>query len=104
MLAGWSRNFHMIKKIKDNLEKLRKKINENNYRYYVLDDPQISDAQYDMDFRQLQALEKAYPEFITADSPTQRVGAMPLKEFAEVQHEVPMLSLEMLLRKRNCCF
>lgn len=76
------------------IQKLREQINEHNYRYYVLDDPTISDAQYDSLFRQLQDLEKAHSELITADSPTQRVGATPLKEFAQVQHEIPMLSIE----------
>jgi DNA ligase (NAD+) len=76
------------------VKKLRQDLNEHNYRYYVLDDPSLSDADYDALFAALQALEKAHPELITPDSPTQRVGAAPSKEFAEVQHEVPMLSLE----------
>jgi DNA ligase (NAD+) len=76
------------------IEKLRQDLNEHNYRYYVLDDPSVSDAEYDQLFIALQALEKAHPEFIIPESPTQRVGAEPAKEFAEVQHEIPMLSLE----------
>jgi len=72
---------------------LRQQLNYHNYRYYVLDDPQIPDAEYDKLFRELQALEHQYPELITPDSPTQRVGAAPLKEFGEVIHAVPMLSL-----------
>jgi DNA ligase (NAD+) len=76
------------------IQKLRQDINEHNYRYYVLDDPSVSDAGYDQLFIALQALEKAHPEFIIPESPTQRVGAEPSKEFAEVQHEVAMLSLE----------
>lgn len=73
---------------------LREELNEHSYRYHVLDDPRISDAEYDQLFQGLQQLEKEHPQWITADSPTQRVGAAPLKEFAEVKHTVPMLSLE----------
>lgn len=79
---------------KEKLDHLREQINEHNYRYYVLDDPLISDAEYDVLFQQLKSIEAQYPELITPDSPTQRVGAAPLKEFAEVKHTVPMLSLE----------
>ena len=78
----------------DKIEKLREKLNEHNYRYYVLDDPSITDAEYDRLFRQLQELEASNPELITSDSPTQRVGAAPLKKFAEIKHVVPMLSLD----------
>ncbi|MBX3708865.1 MAG: NAD-dependent DNA ligase LigA [Gammaproteobacteria bacterium] len=76
------------------LEKLRQQINEHNYRYYVLDDPLISDAEYDQLFQKLNVLESEFPHLVTSDSPTQRVGAAPLKEFTKVQHEIPMLSLE----------
>lgn len=72
---------------------LRQQIQQHNYSYYVLDAPQIPDIEYDRLFRELQQLETEYPELITADSPTQRVGAAPLREFAEVIHTVPMLSL-----------
>jgi len=65
-----------------------------NYQYYVLDDPELPDAEYDRRLRELQELEKEYPELVSPDSPTQRVGAEPLKAFAEVRHEVPMLSLD----------
>ncbi len=74
-------------------KRLREEIETHNYRYYVLDAPTIPDAQYDALFKELQALEATHPELATADSPTQRVGAAPLAEFAEVQHRVPMLSL-----------
>src|SRR5213594_2765067 len=74
-------------------ERLRKEIEEHNRRYYVLDDPLISDAEYDALFRRLQALEEAHPELRTPDSPTQRVGARPLAKFATVRHRHPMLSL-----------
>lgn len=73
---------------------LRKEINYHNYRYYVLDAPQIPDAEYDRLMRELQALETETPELITPDSPTQRVGAKPLSGFAEVAHAIPMLSLD----------
>src|SRR5437773_3201464 len=73
---------------------LRREIERDNHRYYVLDDPEISDAEYDALFRRLQALEEAHPELRTPDSPTQRVGAAPLAEFATVRHRQPMLSLQ----------
>jgi DNA ligase (NAD+) len=75
------------------VETLREQINYHNYRYYVLDDPEIPDSEYDRLLRQLEALETAHPELVTPDSPTQRVGAAPLDKFREVRHEVPMLSL-----------
>src|SRR5436190_7113096 len=80
----------IIKKI----AQLKKKINEHNYRYHILDEPLISDAIYDKLFRELEDLEKQYPELIRNDSPTQRVGSTPLSSFQQVQHAVPMLSLE----------
>ncbi|MGQ9685552.1 MAG: NAD-dependent DNA ligase LigA [Thiobacillaceae bacterium] len=75
------------------LAALRAEIEYHNYRYYVLDDPVIPDAEYDRLMRELLELEAAWPELVTPDSPSQRVGAKPLKEFREVQHAVPMLSL-----------
>lgn len=80
--------------IQDEIEALRQKIIEYDYSYYVLDDPVVSDTEYDHLFRKLQELEKTHPQFLSPDSPTQRVGVAPLKAFAEVQHEVPMLSLD----------
>jgi DNA ligase (NAD+) len=74
-------------------EQLRQAIELHNYRYYVLDDPVISDAEYDRLFRELQQLETDHPELATPDSPTQRVGAAPLSAFPEVTHRVAMLSL-----------
>ena len=73
---------------------LHEQLHEHNYRYYTKDDPLISDAEYDQLLRELQALESRYPELITPDSPTRRVGAAPLKGFGEVRHEVRMLSLD----------
>ena len=78
---------------KKQIEQLRKEINYHNHRYYVLDDPEISDAQYDQLLTELINLEQLNPELITIDSPTQRVGAEPLPEFGEVKHRAPMLSL-----------
>src|SRR5688572_1060726 len=72
---------------------LRESIERHNRLYYVEDAPQITDAEYDRLFAELQALEAAHPELITPDSPTQRVGAAPLAEFGEVRHRAPMLSI-----------
>lgn len=79
--------------IKARIDELRSLINHHNYRYYVLDSPEISDAEYDVLMRELKSLEEAHPELITPDSPTQRVGAAPLAEFGVVEHSEPMLSL-----------
>ncbi|MFQ5649650.1 MAG: NAD-dependent DNA ligase LigA [bacterium] len=79
---------------KKRIATLRTTLNHHNYRYYVLDDPEISDKEYDHLFRQLEDLEADFPEFVTPDSPTQRVGAPPLDAFATVSHAVPMLSLD----------
>ena len=76
------------------VEHLRRQIEHHNHRYYVLDDPQIGDFEYDALLRELQALEAAHPELLTADSPTQRVGAAPLEAFDTVRHPAPMLSLD----------
>ena len=79
---------------REEAEKLRREIHEHNYRYYVLDAPQISDREYDLLFRRLQQLESEYPELVTPDSPTQRVGSEPASHFEAVRHEVAMLSLD----------
>ena len=76
------------------LNDLREQIRYHNHRYYVLDDPQISDAAYDRLFQRLLELEREHPEWVTPDSPTQRVGDKPLKSFTQVRHRRPMLSLE----------
>ncbi len=73
---------------------LREEINYHNYRYYVLDSPVISDAQYDKLLRELQDLEAKYPELIAPDSPTQRVGAKPSAAFGQVRHRLPMTSMD----------
>ena len=74
-------------------ESLRDQIRHHNYRYHVLDDPEIPDAEYDRLMRELLALEAEHEELVTADSPTQRVGDTPISAFGTVQHELPMLSL-----------
>ena len=79
--------------VRQRAQALREQIEAHNHRYYVLDDPSISDAQYDALFRELQALEAQYPSLRTPDSPTQRVGAPPSAAFAEVEHLQPMQSL-----------
>ena len=78
----------------DKLESLKQQIRHHNYRYHVLDDPEVPDAEYDRLMRQLQAIESEAPELITDDSPTQRVGDTPISAFGTVQHQVPMLSLD----------
>ncbi|MFB0556321.1 MAG: NAD-dependent DNA ligase LigA, partial [Dehalococcoidia bacterium] len=80
-------------KAKQRIEELRKIINYHNYRYYVLDSPEISDAEYDELMRELKQLESEHPELITPDSPTQRIGAPPVEEFGVVEHPEPLLSL-----------
>ncbi|MGA9851609.1 MAG: NAD-dependent DNA ligase LigA [Gammaproteobacteria bacterium] len=73
---------------------LREQLDRHNYRYYVLDASEIPDSEYDRLMRELQVLEQEFPQLVTPDSPTRRVGAAPLKEFGEVRHALPMLSLD----------
>ena len=80
--------------LQQQIDTLRQDLRRYEYEYHVLDNPTIPDAEYDRLFHQLKALEAAYPELITADSPTQRVGAKPLSGFAQIRHEIPMLSLD----------
>jgi len=75
------------------IERLREAIDRHNYNYYVLDAPEVSDAEYDALLRRLEALESQHPELVTPVSPTQRVGTPPESGFAEASHAVPMLSL-----------
>src|SRR5690625_6977539 len=75
------------------LKELKKEIALHNYRYYALDAPLISDAQYDALFSELLEIEAQHPEWVTEDSPSQRVGSAPVSGFDTVQHSVPMLSL-----------
>lgn len=76
------------------LEALREQLNEWNHQYYVLDEPSVPDVQYDRYLSKLQELEAQYPQLVTADSPTQRVGGTALPQFSQIAHEVPMLSLD----------
>ncbi|MEY2625749.1 MAG: NAD-dependent ligase LigA [Pseudomonadota bacterium] len=80
--------------VRQRVAALRREIEHHNYRYYILDDPEISDSEWDRLLQELQGLEQRYPELVTPDSPTQRVGATPTDEFAEVRHRIPMLSLD----------
>ena len=80
--------------VKVQIEKLREQLRYHSYQYYVLDDPDIPDVEYDRLYKQLDALEEKHPELITSDSPTQRVGSIPLTAFEQIQHQMPMLSLD----------
>ncbi|MCX5750160.1 MAG: NAD-dependent DNA ligase LigA [Candidatus Saganbacteria bacterium] len=89
------------KNIKEEIEKLRDKIRRHAHLYYVLDKPEIPDAQYDQIFRELQELEKEYPNLVIPDSPTQRVGGEPLKSFKTVTHKTSLLSLDNAFSKQE---
>ena len=80
--------------IQTQIDNLRKTLRQYEYEYHVLDNPTVPDSEYDRLFNQLKALELAHPEFLTSDSPTQRVGAKPLSGFSQIRHEIPMLSLD----------
>ena len=82
-----------LKELNARAEQLREQINHHNYRYYILDDPEVSDAEYDKLLRELEALEREHPELLTSDSPTQRVGAAPSEKFGVVVHRRMMMSL-----------
>jgi len=83
------------------INSLRSELESHNYKYYVLDEPSVSDTEYDKLFRQLEELEAAYPQLITPDSPTQRVGAEPSKEFGNVTHKIPLLSLANAMNEKE---
>lgn len=83
------------------IESLRNQIEQYNHEYYVLDQPSVPDAEYDRCMKTLQALENQFPEAITPDSPTQRVGGTPLPEFTQVRHEIPMLSLDNVFNEQE---
>ena len=80
--------------LRQRVERLRAEIERHNYRYHVLDDPEVPDAAFDRLMAELRALERQHPELVVPESPTQRVGGSPVPEFAEVRHQLPMLSLE----------
>ena len=84
----------MAEDIMQKIERLRAEIRRHDYLYYVLNQPQISDRQYDELFAELKSLEQANPQYITPDSPTQRVSERPLEGFASVRHSIPMLSID----------
>ena len=84
----------MAKNLEKEIARLRDDIRYHEHRYYVLNDPEISDAEFDKRMRRLQDLEREHPELVTPDSPTQRVGGQPAEEFTKVRHSVPMLSLD----------
>ena len=82
-----------LEKAHERIEQLKADINHHNYRYHVLDSPEVSDAEFDQLVRELKLLEEKYPQFLTPDSPTQRVGAAPVEAFGVVEHRIPLLSL-----------
>ena len=84
----------MAKEVEKQIERLRNEIRRHDYLYYVLSQPEITDQQYDKLFSELKSLEEANPQFITPDSPTQRVSEMPLEGFVTVRHVIPMLSID----------
>ena len=79
--------------ITEKIKSLRKQINDHNYQYYVLDNPIISDSEYDKLLNELESIEKEYPEFIVPESPTQRIGATPIESFGTITHRITMMSL-----------
>src|SRR5437764_15434661 len=83
-----------LKDVQARLDELRAELNHQLYRYHVLDDPEISDAAYDRLYDELKTLEEEHPDLITADSPTQRVGAPPSEKFEKFEHLSPMGSLD----------
>ena len=89
-----SKSEDRLKKDSRRIAQLREQLNHHSYLYYVLDNPEIPDSEYDRLYRELQQLEQQYPELVTPDSPTQRVGEQPLESFSQVTHRVPMLSLD----------
>lgn len=91
----------MAETIQEKIKTLRDQLHYHSYRYYVLDDPEISDAEYDRLFRELEDLEAQHPELITPDSPTQRVGAKPAESFESYRHTLPMLSLDNALNEEE---
>lgn len=89
------------KGVQEEIDALVRSLNDHAYRYYVLSQPTISDAEYDQLFRTLQQLESAHPEHVRSDSPTQRVGGKPLEGFATVRHTLPMLSLDNAMNEQE---
>src|SRR5579863_6545090 len=90
-----------IEKARKQAQALRETLRRHEHLYYVLDAPEISDADYDALMRQLQALEASHPELVTPDSPTRRVGGKPREGFGKVRHSAPMLSLDNALNEEE---
>src|ERR1017187_3670902 len=82
------------KDVQRQIDAVREKIRHHEHRYYVLDDPEISDAEFDRLMNELKAIEAQHPELIAADSPTQRVGGKPREGFVKIPHSTPMMSLD----------
>ena len=93
MLCYIEMSIKNLNKIKIDLEELKNKINSLAYQYYALDNSEVSDNSYDILFKELLAIEAEYPSLITQDSPSQRVGSVPLSKFVTVNHKMQMLSL-----------
>ena len=91
----------MESKAKEKINHLADKINEHNYEYYVLDEPHLSDAEYDKLFRELESLEREHPQFIDSSSPTQRVGHPIESGFQNYNHQTPMLSLSNAINEQE---
>lgn len=91
----------MPEQAKKQIEVLREQLRYHAYQYYVLDDPDVPDAEYDRFYKELLALEEKHPDLITSDSPTQRVGAAPLTAFDQIQHQMPMLSLDNVFNEED---
>ena len=87
--------------VRQRVERLRAEIERHNYRYHVLDDPEIPDSEYDGLLRELQELEREHPALVIPESPTQRVGGAPVAAFAQVRHRTPMLSLDNAFASRG---
>ena len=84
----------ILEQVRVEYEQLKDELNQHNHRYYVLDEPTIPDSEYDRSMRRLQEIEQQFPELLSDDSPSQRVGGAPLPSFSQVSHDVPMLSLD----------
>ncbi len=89
------------REVEKRVEELRRKIRHHDYLYFVLDAPEVTDAEYDALFRDLRDLEESHPDLVTPDSPTQRLAGLPQTEFGTLRHSVPMLSLDNAFREEE---
>ncbi len=101
MAAHSAHSVRIDSKMRAEVKRLRAELTRHNHRYYVLDDPLVTDTEYDQLFRRLLTLETHYPELHDPSSPTQKVGALPLTEFSQVQHSLPMLSLANIVSREQ---